>query len=154
MTEIAIGWQLDGMGSSKELVVLSQVFKLSILRCIKLNPEDALAHHLLGRYFYNVGNLTWLERTVIKTMVMHDKSGQFKIEGSHAEAEQQFLRAHSLRDDWPPTGLWMARALLAQNRPKHEVAKWIEMGLAHPCKEPTTEIERQELLELKAKLKL
>lgn len=142
------------MRSSKERIILSQIFKLAALRCIRLNPEDPLAHHLLGRYYYNVGNLSWFERAIIKTLLLHDSSGQFKIEGSYAEAEQKFRHAHSLKDDWPPTGLWMARTLLAQQRPLEEVRQWIEMGLRHECKEPTTEIERRELLALKAKLKL
>lgn len=151
---ITIGWQLDNMPASKDRIHMSQVFKLSTLLCIKWRPEDPLAHHLLGRYYYEVGRLTWLERTIIKTLLLQHHQGKaFKIEGTHAEAEQKFRHAHELKPTgWPPTGLWMARTLQAQKRPVHEIRTWCKMGLSYDCREPTTEIERREMLELLAKL--
>lgn len=113
-----------------------------------LNPKDALPHNLLGRYYYNVANLSWIERTVAKNLL------GFKLEATFQDSEREFLRAHQIKDDWLPTGLWLARVLLAQKRPLEEVKRWIDFGLSLEAKEPTTEIERAELLELKAKLKL
>lgn len=124
------------------------MFRQSTLRCIWINPEEPLAHNLLGRYYLSVANLTWIERAVAKNLL------GCKIEGTFKDAEREFLRAHELKNDWLPTGLWLARVLLAQKRPLDEVKGWIDFGLSLGSKEPSTEIERLELLDLKAKLKL
>lgn len=73
---------------------------------------------------------------------------------SYQDAEREFRRAHRLKDDWLPGALWMARVLLAQKRPIEDVKHWVSLGLSMECKEPSTELELGELLELAAKLKL
>lgn len=151
---IVVGWQLDVTLSPRERVAISQTFKLSTLRCIELQPDNPLPHHLLGRYYYFMAALNWLERAFVKTMLLQESHNKpFKLEGTHAMAEQKFLQAHSLNTSWLPTGLWMARSLLAQQRPLEEVSEWIEFGLSLECNDPSTKMERGELLELKAKLK-
>lgn len=112
-----------------------------------MDPKDPLPHNLLGRYYYHVGSLSWLERTVAKNLL------GASLDGTYQDAEREFRAAHQIRS-WSPTGLWMARVLLAQKRPLEEIKEWIDMGLELDTPEPTTEIERRELVELKAKLKL
>ena len=142
-----MGWYLNSISNPKERTLAARVFKVSAQRCIKMKPEDPLAHQLLGRYFFFVADLNWFERKVAKQFL-----GE-KMEASYDEAEAEILRGHKLQD-WLPTGLWMARVLHAKKRPLEEVKHWIDYGLKQPCLEPTTEIERCELLELQAKLKL
>lgn len=126
---------------------MARIFRQATLRCIKMNPKDALAYNLLGRYYYSVASLTWLERTLAKNLL------GCRLDGSYQDSERAFKRAHELKNDWLPTGLWMARVLIAQHRPLDEVKHWIEFGLALKCDEPSSEIERNELLELRSKLK-
>lgn len=146
---IALGWYLNAMTGHREKTVHGHVFKLSAERCVKLNPQDPLGHNLLGRYYFNVANLSWLERTLAK------KFYNISLEGTYRDSEREFRRAHELRDDWMPTGLWMAKVLLVQGRPLREVTKWIDFGLSFEnILEPTSELERDELLELRSKLKL
>lgn len=76
------------------------------------------------------------------------------MKGTYQDAEREIRRAHTIKGDWAPNGLWMARVLLAQKKPIEEVKQWIDFGLSQDCKEPTTEIEIRELHELRAKLKL
>lgn len=142
---IALGWWLDATTNAKERTLLARLFKESTLRCQRIRPEDPLAYNLLGRYYYSVAGLSWLERTIAKNLL------GCKLEGSYADAERAFRAGHKLAN-WLPTGVWMARTLQAQKRPLKEILEWIEFGLAQDCKEPTTEIERRELLELRAKL--
>lgn len=125
---------------------MSQAFRHSALHCIRLNPDNYLAYNLLGRYYFEVASLSWIERTVAKSLL------GFKLEATYAECEKELLKGFELRKDWLPNGLWMAKALLAQKRPLEEVSKWIEYGLNQECDEPCGEIEREELLELKSKL--
>lgn len=142
----ALGWLTDALTSAREKTLVSRLFKRSCLRCIEMKPDDALAHNLLGRYCYNVARLTWLERTVASSLM------GCKLNDTYQDAEESFRRAHEHKNDWMPTGLWMARVLSARQRPLEEVQEWIEFGLRMECKEPTTEIERRELLELRSRL--
>lgn len=111
-----------------------------------MNPLSGLAHHLLGRYYFNVDHLSWIERTLANKVLGCDLSGTFR------DAERKFLEAHQ-DSDWLPTGLWMARVKLAQKAPIEEVQHWIDFGLRLECKEPSSEIERRQLIELESKIK-
>lgn len=92
--------------------------------------------------------MNWFERTAANTLL------GAKMEGSYEDAEKQFIKAHELHEPWLPTGLWMAKTLIALKRPKDSIKYWIEFGLAQDVKEPTTEVEKRELLQLGADLKL
>lgn len=145
---IAIGWQLDVISGPRERIQLAGVFSRTCARCIQLDPEDPLAHNLLGRYHYEIASLSWLERTVANKIL----GG--KLTSTMEDSEREFRLAHSLKGDWLPTGLWMARVLLAQKKSMEEVREWINFGLNLKCTEPSSNLEKIELLDLKAKLKL
>lgn len=113
-----------------------------------MDPNDAINYNLHGRFLYNVANLNWIERKMFAGF-----SGE-KVSASYKEAEEAFIKSHSLKSDWMSTGLWMARCLLAQKRPLEEVKKWIDICLSLEIIDPVSVIERQECLDLKAKLKL
>ena len=145
------GWYLDGMSiisSPKERILGGEAFKAAIMRCIELNPQDALSHHLMGRYYYHVAGLTWLHKSLAKKLL------NTEVQGNYEDAERELKLAHELYDDWLPTGLWMARVLLAQANRRDELEKWIKWAIELDAREPTTEIEREELLELGKKLKV
>lgn len=146
--DTVIGYQVDRLTNPRERSILGNLFMHSTLRCQRMEPNDALAFSLYARYLYNIANLNWIERKVASGF-----SGE-KMTGSFAEAEKNFLHAHSLQNDWLPTGLWIARCLIAQKRPLNEIKKWIDLSLSCEPLEPTSVIERQECLDLKSKLKL
>lgn len=145
---ISLGWYLDPIVNPRERTQVAQLFKDAAVRSTKMNPQDPLAYHLLGRYYFNVARLSWIELTVARSLL------SCKLEGSFEDSERALRRAHELADYWLPTGLWMARVLLAQQKPLEEVKQWIEFGLACDLYEPSTELEREELLELRSKLKI
>lgn len=142
----AIGWHLDTLARSLERTLAARVFYGATKRCIAMAPEHPLAYNLLGRYYFSVAQLTWLERTLAA------KLADAKLIGSFELAEQAFAKSHKLKPDWLPNGLWMARCLLAQRRPLSETLRWIDFGLAMDCREPTSELERQQLVELQKQL--
>lgn len=123
-------------------------FRESATRCIEANPNDYLSHAMLGRYYLSLGLLSWVERTLTKNFT------NVKFDGGLPEAEREFRKAHECRGDWLSTGLLMARVLLAQKKPIEEVRKWIEFGLRQPVLEAWTGLEKPELEELAAKLKI
>lgn len=145
---ITVGHYSETISNARDRTLAGEAFKRAILRCQKLEPNDPLSHHLLGRYYYHIGGLNWIQRTLVKSFF------NFKVEGSYEDAEREFRLAHSLKDDWLPVGLWMARVLLAQDKPKQEIKYWIDLALKMEACEPTTEMERDELIELGRKLRL
>lgn len=115
-----------------------------------MRPQNAVAHHLLGRYNFNVARLSWIERKVASRLMDESLLG-----ATFTDAERSFRHAHKLDPELAPSGLWMARVLLAQNPdPSDEVKFWLDLSLSKSPKEPTNEIERLESLELRSKLRL
>jgi hypothetical protein len=145
---ITVGRYSETISNARDRTLAGEAFKRAIMRCLKLDPNDPLAHHLLGRYYYHVAGLNWIQRTLVKSFF------NFKVEGSYEDAEREFRLAHSLKSDWLPAGLWMARVLLAQDKPKQEIKYWIDLALKMEVREPSTEVERDELIELGRKLRL
>lgn len=144
---IAVGWNLDVTFGPRERSTIARIFRDIARRCIRMNEKDGLPHNLLGRYYYHVAGLSWLEKTLAKSIL------GAHLDGTYQDAEREIRLAHQIKDDWLPTGLWMAKVLLAQKRPMAEVREWIQFGLKLDCQEPSSEIERNQLLELDAKLK-
>lgn len=136
------------MSNPREQTLAGETFKRSAQRCLAMEPREALAHHLLGIYFYHIGALNWFQRSFVKNFL------GYKVEGGYAEAEREFRLSHECRDNWLPTGLWMAKVLLAQRKPLEETKHWIRFGLEREANEPTTELDRDELRELARKLKM
>lgn len=145
---IAVGWKLEDTTGARDRITTSSLFSKSCRRTITLKPDDPLAYNLLGRYHFTCSGLNWLEKTIMQRVL------GIKVNSTFELAERYFLKAHELKDDWPPTGLWMARVLLARGAPMAEVSKWIEFGLEKECLDPGAALERKEIAELKAKLKL
>lgn len=47
-----------------EKIKNGSVFKNHVMIALKLRPKDSDLHHLLGRFRYEISNLTWFERKV------------------------------------------------------------------------------------------
>ena len=58
---IAIGWVALDAGA-KERVRLSKEVKKEVDLAIKLDPNDDIAYHVLGRWNRKLANLSWIER--------------------------------------------------------------------------------------------
>lgn len=136
------------MRVSLEKVALGKLFYHSIKHLLWLEPNNALGHHLLGRYYYSVATLSWIERTLARQLI-EARDLDFKL----ADAKNALQKAYSLDPSIPTNGLWMVRVLLAAKAPRDQISEWIEFGLKARCKDPVDEIERGELEVLKKKEK-
>jgi hypothetical protein len=145
---ITVGRYSETISNARDRTLAGEAFKQAIMRCLKLRPNDALSHHLLGRYYYHVASLNWIQRTLVRSFF------NFKVDASYEDAERELRLAHSLKNDWLPVGLWMARVLLAQDKSRQEIKYWIDLALKMDVLEPSTEMERDELVELGRKLRL
>lgn len=65
-------------------------FKEYLLNALKLAPNDADLHYLLGRFNYEVANLTWIERKLAATVFSEPPSASFE------DAIDSFQKAEEL----------------------------------------------------------
>lgn len=132
------------MGPGLEKARLGRLFYRSLVYNIALNPKSGLAHHLFGRYCFNVSQLSWIERTLASKLF--DSS---EISYTLKDAEDAFRLGHSLDDKIASTGSWMARIMQLQKKPREQIIEWIEFGLKAKTREPINDVERAQLEEFK-----
>ncbi|CAG7833903.1 unnamed protein product [Allacma fusca] len=68
------------------------IFKEHVDRALALNPLDSSLHHLLGRFCYEVSQLTWVERRMASTLFSNPPTSTVQ------EALHHFLEAEKLGD--------------------------------------------------------
>lgn len=137
---------MDKVGNGLEKVRLGRLFYYAVMRAIDLDNKQALAHHMIGRYYFNVSQLSWLERTLASKLFTPAEMA-YTIEDS----EKAFRLAHAIDSTISPTGLWMAKCLQAQKKPKEQITEWVELGVKTKSREPWNDLEREELEALKRK---
>ncbi|XP_011871321.1 PREDICTED: regulator of microtubule dynamics protein 1-like [Vollenhovia emeryi] len=53
-------------------------FKEHVMRALEIRPNDADLHHLLGRFRYEVANLSWIERKIAATLFSEPPSASYE----------------------------------------------------------------------------
>jgi len=103
-------WYAISLGSRgefqgvKEKILDGFEFKSHIDKAAELNPEDHITHHLLGRFCYEVSQLSWIERRMAATLFASPPSA------SLPEAIEHFLQAERLKPDgWKENRLFLAK---------------------------------------------
>ncbi|XP_058801972.1 regulator of microtubule dynamics protein 1-like [Phymastichus coffea] len=64
-------------------------FKEYVEKGLELCPDDSLLHHLLGRFKYEVSELSWLERKVAATLFAEVPSGTYQDAIPHFETAEK-----------------------------------------------------------------
>jgi len=103
-------WYAISLGSRgefqgvKEKILDGFEFKNHIDKAAELNPGDHITHHLLGRFCYEVSQLSWIERKMASTLFASPPSA------SLPEAIEHFLQAERLKPDgWKENRLFIAK---------------------------------------------
>jgi len=100
---IALGSRGEFSGV-KEKILDGFEFKSHIDAAARLAPRDYVTHHLLGRFCYEVSQLSWIERKMASTLFANPP------EASLPEAIDHFLTAESLKPDgWKENRLFIAK---------------------------------------------
>ena len=87
---IAVGRVALDAGA-KERVRLSKVVKMEVDKAIKLDPNDDIAYHVLGRWNRKLANLSWIERGFANMFL-----GGVPSEASEENAALNFKKAIEL----------------------------------------------------------
>jgi tetratricopeptide (TPR) repeat protein len=72
---------------SKKKVALANEIKRLLMKSLELNPRDDIAWSILGTFYYALGNVSWLERTLANLLLGSLPEGGFEeAEGALREA--------------------------------------------------------------------
>jgi len=106
--------------SVKEKLKDGHVFKEHVDTAIRINPQDATLHHLLGRFNYEVAGLSWLERKVANTLFGEVPPGTYK------QAVESLLEAEKLNATaWKENRLLLAKCFIGEQDYK-EALCWLD----------------------------
>lgn len=104
---------------TKERILDGYTFKKHIDIAISLTPDDPLLHHMLGRFAFEIAQLTWLEKTVAQTLFAEVPSMTMQ------DALQHFLSAEKLSDkEWKENRLYIAKCSIAIGKTESAV-EWL-----------------------------
>ncbi|XP_050450034.1 regulator of microtubule dynamics protein 1-like [Cataglyphis hispanica] len=95
-------------------------FKEHVMKALKINPNDADLHHLLGRFKYEVANLSWIERKVATTLFSEPPSASYEDAIDSFQKAENFSIEVNLQNR-----LFLSKCYIALN--KYELAcDWLE----------------------------
>lgn len=134
-----------GFLGMKERVKSGNIFKEHIDRALDLKPQDATLHHLLGRFCFEVAQLSWLERRAAAALFGEVPSSTYE------EALHHFLAAEELGPcGWKENRLFVAKCQIQMNSIM-DAAIWLEQAATASVRSPNDEIVQKEVLELQQK---
>ncbi len=95
---------------------------------IAINPDDATAHHLLGRWCFTVANMAWYQRSIASTLFAEPPSSTFE------EARDYFAGAERIAPDfWKMNQFKLAECELQLGNTAEGV-RWLEKALRLPVR--------------------
>lgn len=78
-------------------------FKEHVEKAVSLKPEDPTLHHLLGRWCFEVANLSWLERKAAGMLFADPPTA------TNEEAMEHLLKADKLLPAWKENILLLSK---------------------------------------------
>lgn len=127
----------------KDKIEGGYVFKTHVEKAIVLRPEDASLRHLVGRFKYEVANLSWIERKVASTIFAEVPAATLP------EAIEDFKAAHKLNPtQWKENSLYLAKCYVALGK-YADAVHWLDDAASIPvssCEDELVELEVQTLL--------
>jgi len=122
---IALGSRGE-FGGVREKILDGFEFKKHIDKAAELNPRDYVTHHLLGRFCYEVSQLSWLERKMAATLFAEPPTATYD------EAVQHFLSAEQMKPGgWKENRLFIAKCHIGLGAVVQAV-EWLEKADSIP----------------------
>ncbi|XP_045601198.1 regulator of microtubule dynamics protein 1 [Procambarus clarkii] len=128
-----------------ERVKSGNIFKNHIDRALELKPKDSTLHHLLGRFCFEVSQLSWLERKAATALFGEVPSSTYE------EALRHFLAAEELKSSgWKENRLFVAKCHIQMSN-YSAASTWLERASKAPVVTPDDEIVQNEVWVLQQK---
>ena len=128
----------------KEKIANGSTFKKHVDMAVALAPADATLHHMLGRFCYQIANLSWIEKKVASALF-----GQVP-DVTLDDALQHLRKAYELKPDWKENILYLVKCSIELKQPD-ACRQFIEEGIALPIRGEDDEICHKEFLLLKSR---
>lgn len=94
---------------TKERILDGYTFKKHLDIAISITPNDPLLHHMLGRFAFEIAQLSWLEKTVAKSLFAEVPNMTI------IDAMDHFLEAEKFSDkNWKENKLYIAKCCLVK----------------------------------------
>ncbi|XP_078041298.1 regulator of microtubule dynamics protein 1 [Augochlora pura] len=90
-------------------------FKNYVLKALEMQPDDKELHYLLGRFKFEIANLSWLKKKVAATLFSEIPSA------THEEALDCFVTASRLGHNTPQIKLFISKCHIALKQYSHAV---------------------------------
>ncbi|XP_003738990.1 regulator of microtubule dynamics protein 1 [Galendromus occidentalis] len=109
--------------SFKQQIEEAFIIREHLDKCIELNPESELAHHVLGQWCYKVASVSWLQKKTAATLFAKPPESTFE------EAVSHFKKAEELSPAiFNGNHLCLARTLIDMGR-KQEAPEYLKKCL-------------------------
>ncbi|XP_077863380.1 regulator of microtubule dynamics protein 1-like [Saccoglossus kowalevskii] len=131
--------------STQQRITNGFLYKEHIEKAIRLRPTEASLRHFLGRWCYEVAQLSWLERKAASALYATPPSATVD------EALEHFLKAESLQPGfWKTNTLFIARCYI-QKASYVYARTWLEKCLEMPYENTEEELAHEEANKLLTK---
>ena len=116
------------------------------LKAIELDPSYDGSLHLLGRWHYELADLSWVERTVAKIVYETPPKASFE------ESVKFYKKAIEAKEDEVRHYLWIGKALL-KLKDKEEAKKYLKIATEMTPLDDSDKLMQKEVKEILRKLK-
>lgn len=138
---IVIGSRGEYLGI-KEKILDGYEFKKHIDRASELSPHDHTIRHLLGRFCYEVAELSWWERKMASTLFADPPNATME------EAKDHFMAAEELKPDgWKENRQFLAKSCI-HLKDYSAALHWLDMANELPVKNPDDQQAQNDIDEL------
>jgi len=117
---------------------MDSFFKEHIDKAIALRPSDSTLHYLMGRFCFEVSQLTWIERKLAATLFSEPPSSSFQ------ESLDYFLTAENIGKPFKENRLCIAKCYIGLKE-YTEAATWLQRGASLPVLTPTDKAAQVEI---------
>jgi len=138
---IVIGSRGEYLGI-KEKILDGYEFKKHIDRASELSPQDHTIRHLLGRFCYEVAELSWWERKMAATLFADPPNATME------EAKDHFKTAEELKPDgWKENRQFLAKSYI-HLKDYSAALHWLDRANELPVKNPDDQQAQNDIDEL------
>lgn len=138
---IVIGSRGEYLGI-KEKILDGFEFKKHIDRAAELSPQDHTIRHLLGRFCYEVAELSWWERKMAATLFADPPSATME------EAKEHFMAAEELKPNgWKENRQFLAKSCI-QLSDYSSALFWLDKANDLPVNNPDDQQAQNDINEL------
>jgi tetratricopeptide (TPR) repeat protein len=95
---------------------------------IAINPDDATAHHLLGRWCFTVADMAWYQRSIASTLFAEPPSS------SYEEARDYFSGAERIAPDFWKMNQYQLAQCEGRLGNTAEGVRWLQRALSLPVR--------------------